>query len=169
MSIDLEIREARLEDHTALGALTVTAYRSLEGAPTLEEGRPYYDDLRDVARRASSDRNVIVVACDASSGALLGGSTYVAEGYGRKWGIDAAGIRMLAVDLDARGRGVGEALVRDSVDRARAAGKPVILLHTAQVMQVAQRLYARLGFCRRSEMDISFMGTDLMAYQLDLG
>lgn len=170
MGDDLRIVEASPEDYAALGDLTVAANRALDGMPTLEEGRPYYDDLRDVAGRAQSDANVVVAAFDAKSGALLGGVTFVVEGYGRPWGIDqAVGIRMLAVDAAAQGQGVGEALVHDALDRATTARKPVVLLHTANVMRAAQRLYERVGFRRDPTLDTRFMGTELMAYRLDLG
>ena len=58
---------------------------------------------------------------------VLGGVTYV-PGPGSPFAEftdpDAAGIRMLAVADDAQGRGVGEALGRACIDRARAAGRP---------------------------------------------
>lgn len=168
MGRSAQIREAEVADYSALGDLTVAANLALDGMPTLEEGRPYYDDLRDVASRARKDANVIVAAFDPSSGVLLGGVTFVREGYGRPWSIDCAGVRMLGVAAAAQGRGVGEALVRDVLDRARAAGKGVVLLHTSQVMRGAQRLYERLGFRRETAIDTRFMETDLMGYRLDL-
>ena len=128
----------RAEEHAALGDLTVTAYRSLEGAPTLEEGRPYYDDLRDVARRASSDKNVIVVACDASSGALLGG-------FDIRGGRIRTPVGGRPPPASGCWRSTAQLRVEGSARRSfvtpwiapRVAGKPVVLLHTAQVMQAA--------------------------------
>jgi ribosomal protein S18 acetylase RimI-like enzyme len=64
-----------------------------------------------------------------------------------------AEIRMLATAKAARGRGVGEALVRDCVRRAAGEGRPALVLSTKPVMVAAQRLYARLGFERMPERD----------------
>jgi ribosomal protein S18 acetylase RimI-like enzyme len=54
---------------------------------------------------------------------------------------------------DARGRGTGEALVRDALDRARAAGARGVVLWTQPTMAAAQRLYRRCGFERDSSAD----------------
>lgn len=66
------------------------------------------------------------------------GRIYVDEGE--------AAIRLIDISLiqDERGKGSGTALVRDLLDRAAAAGKPVIL----SVVQgnPARRLYERLDF-----------------------
>jgi ribosomal protein S18 acetylase RimI-like enzyme len=165
----LLVREAKPEEFAALGDITVAANLLLEGMPSLEEGAPYYDDLRNVAGRAESDSNVIVAALDAGSMTVLGGLTFITRGYGRPWGIDdASGIRMLAVDAAAQGRGVGEALVLDVLERSRLASLPFVLLHTASPMKAAQRLYERLGFNRDEAIDRRFMGTDLMGYRFQV-
>ena len=57
----------------------------------------------------------------------------------------AAGIRMLAVDPQAQGSGVGEALVRACIARAQAGGRTELLLHSTPAMTTAHRLYERLG------------------------
>src|SRR5439155_479878 len=57
-------------------------------------------------------------------------------------------LRMLGVAPDARGRGAGRALVRETIDRARRAGKHTLLLRTTPLMQVAQAMYRSMGFER---------------------
>src|SRR5262245_19292166 len=112
----VEIREARPEEYAAIGELTVEAYR---GAGETEEA--YYAELRDVATRAS-EVPVLVALDDA--GGVLGAVTYVpgpGPWHEGEFG-DAASFRMLAVSADARGRGVGQALVEACIERARAAG-----------------------------------------------
>ena len=69
---------------------------------------------------------------------------------------DGATIRMLGVAATARGQGIGEALARACVERARAAGARRIWLHTEPFMQAAHRLYERLGFVRAPEKDWRF-------------
>ena len=66
---------------------------------------------------------------------------------------DAAGIRMLAVDPAAQRRGAGAALVAACVDRAVAAGRGRIVLHTTDEMVTARRLYGRMGFRRAPDRD----------------
>jgi ribosomal protein S18 acetylase RimI-like enzyme len=84
-------------------------------------------------------------------------------------GGDEAAFRMLAVDPGARGQGVGEALVRTCLDRARAAGRARMVLSTGELMTAAHRLYERLGFQRLPERAWAPRpGIDLRVYALDL-
>ena len=52
----------------------------------------------------------------------------------------------VVVDEPARGRGVGEALVRAAIDEARRRGAPEIELRSSPWREAANRLYPRLGF-----------------------
>jgi len=73
--------------------------------------------------------------------------------------------RMLAVSIDARGQGVGEALVRACIDRVQGSGATGLVLWTQPIMHAAQRLYARLGFVRDPARDVPDpRGWDRMVY-----
>jgi ribosomal protein S18 acetylase RimI-like enzyme len=146
----LQIRVARPGEYEPLGELTLAAYASVD--PSTLEG-DYPDELRDVAGRAAGAD--VLVAIDGA-GLVRGGVTYVPgpESPSAEFSEpDAAGIRMLAVDPAARGRGVGEALARACIDRARAAGRQQVLLHSTDRMTVAHRLYRRLGFVHDPSLD----------------
>lgn len=154
---DVDVREIAPGEYEALAEVTVRAYRCLPGtgpSPSYERA------LRDVAGRARDA--VVLVAVDGvhapgAADRLLGGVTYVpglASASAQFDDAEAAGIRMLAVDPAARRRGVGTALVRACLDRARASGKARVLLHSTPVMAAAQRLYLRLGFTRREDLDL---------------
>jgi ribosomal protein S18 acetylase RimI-like enzyme len=151
----MRIRPLRPEDHVAVGELTVEAYARVDPA-TVETG--YDQELRDVAAR--SDGVEILVAVDGDGDGpgerILGAVTYVPgpDSPGAEFAdADAAGIRMLAVAMDARRRGVGEALTMAYVERARATDRRQILLHSADRMTAAHRLYLRLGFERDPSID----------------
>lgn len=141
----MEIRPVQPDEHEEVGELTVNAYLQVETSSELDE---YVKELRDVASRAM-DADVLV-AVDGD-GALLGAVTYVPgpdSSSAEFTDLDAAGIRMLAVDPGAQRRGVGELLVRACIDRARAVGRAQLLLHSTDAMATAHRLYQRLGFER---------------------
>ncbi|MBK9758384.1 MAG: GNAT family N-acetyltransferase [Flavobacteriales bacterium] len=75
--------------------------------------------------------------------------------------------RMLAVGTNARGRGVGEALVRACIDRAHMGGATSTVLWTQPTMKAAQRLYERLGFERDPSRDVPDpRGWDRLVYVL---
>jgi GNAT superfamily N-acetyltransferase len=161
----MTIRRVRPEEHQALGALTVAAYRALLG-PDMDAG--YAEELADVAGRAALV-DVLVEVDD--EGRLLGGVTYIPGPGPMAWftGAGDAGMRMLAVAPAAQGRGVGARLVAACVQRAAAAGKRRLLLHTTAPMTVAHRIYERAGFRRDPDHDhVLEGGLLLLAYVLDL-
>lgn len=162
----MEVRPVRPEQHAALGDLTVAAYAALEDG-VLDAG--YEAELRDVgARTAAGD--VVLVAVDG--GRLVGGVTYVRDRRSPSAEFDGdgeAGIRMLAVDPSARGRGVGTALSRACVDLARADGVGLLVLHSTPWMAAAHRIYERLGFRRAPERDFTPLpGVPLLAFVLPI-
>jgi len=60
-----------------------------------------------------------------------------------------ARIEDVVVDQAARGRGVGEALVKECVEVARGRGAGIVELQSARSREAANRLYPRLGFALR--------------------
>lgn len=127
--------------------MVVEVYQSI--IPDLDD---YADELRDVAGRIGAD--VLVWVADVD-GALAGTVSYVTGPgpYAEHDDPRAGSIRMLAVLPEFQGRGIGEALVRACLDRARADGQQRVFLHTTQWMDGAQRLYRRMGFARAPELD----------------
>ncbi|MFD5767544.1 GNAT family N-acetyltransferase [Streptomyces sp. NPDC127049] len=150
--MDFTIRAVRPEEHEELGDLTGLTYLN-DGLLLHGEDDFYLDVLRDTARRARESE--VLVATDAED-RIVGGVTFAPGGT--PWADIAvpgeAEFRMLVVAPAARGRGVGEALVRACVDRARALpGCARIVLSTDGKMVSAHRIYERMGFLRTPERD----------------
>ena len=79
-----------------------------------------------------------------------------------------AEVRALAVRPEARGRGVGRALVGAVIERAGSLGVRHLLLLTQPEMKIAHRIYEEAGFTRLPDRDISpEPGVNLLAYGLD--
>jgi ribosomal protein S18 acetylase RimI-like enzyme len=70
-----------------------------------------------------------------------------------------AWIEDVVVDEEARGRGIGEALTREAIRRAGAAGARTIDLTSRPDREAANRMYEKLGFRRRE--------TNVYRYELD--
>lgn len=146
---ELVIRAARPEEYAAVGAITVDAYSS-DGL--LAANPEYVDELADAARRA--EQGELLVAVDGA-GKLLGSVTITLPGSVFAE-ISRAGeleFRMLSTSPAARGRGVGEALTRAVLARARELGAQRVVLCSLDAMKSAHRLYGRLGFVRLPERD----------------
>lgn len=80
---------------------------------------------------------------------------------------DEAHIRMLGVDPDARGRGIGRALMVAAVGEARLAGKRRMTLGTTERMVAAYGLYESMGFVRGPDQ-VFDDGFRLRTYELPL-
>lgn len=170
----LIVRAVRPSEYEIAGDLTVQAYRTLgdagdEGAAHLPRSTlaPYERELRDIAGR----RDISEIFVAEVGGRVVGCVTFVdgLKALSEVDDPDAATVRMLGVAAEARGRGVGEALMRECIDRARQSGRKRVRLDTRPSMTSAQRLYERLGFRRDPDHDWSpAPGILLLGYVLDL-
>jgi DNA-binding MarR family transcriptional regulator/GNAT superfamily N-acetyltransferase len=104
---------------------------------------------------------------------------WIAERAGRPVGCvmcvrdDAPGtarLRLLLVEPEARGHGVGDRLVRAVIDFARGVGYRDLVLWTNDVLGGARRIYQRHGFVLVAEKPHRSFGKDLVGqdWRLDL-
>ena len=61
-------------------------------------------------------------------------------------------IRLLAVDPHYRSAGIGKALTEECIRRALHSKLPHVSLHTSPIMEVALKMYLRMGFKLEKEM-----------------
>jgi GNAT superfamily N-acetyltransferase len=159
------VREATEEDFEAIGRLTVAAYQALDRWV----GDDYAAHLADVAGRAGAENTIVLVADD---GRILGSVTLtIGGGPFFEWDPERdgdCGFRMLAVDPEAQGRGVGPALVAECLARARAAGCKRMVIGSTEWMTTAHRIYERLGFRRVPELDQMWGDIRGLCFRLDL-
>ncbi|MGW3169516.1 bifunctional helix-turn-helix transcriptional regulator/GNAT family N-acetyltransferase [Streptomyces sp. NPDC001153] len=104
---------------------------------------------------------------------------WIAEQAGRPVGCvmcvrdDAPGtarLRLLLVEPEARGHGIGDRLVRAVIDFARGVGYRDLALWTNDVLDGARRIYQRHGFVLVAEKPHRSFGKDLVGqdWRLDL-
>ena len=160
------VRASEPAELEAVGELTYAAYAA-DGFVT--EDDEYADHLRDAASRAAQAELYVAVDPD---GRIAGTVTYCpADSRFRELAGPGEGeFRMLAVAPHARGRGVGEALVRTCIERAEELGCSALVLSSMPSQTSAHRVYGRIGFHRTPDLDWSpVAGVDLLGYRLELG
>lgn len=160
------VRDARPEELAGIGDLRVAAY---EAGGFLSDASHYGETLRTLGHDGIGQ--ILVAVSNDGEGRALGTVMLQlwphAEHVVR--GPDEAEFRALAVAPEARGRGVGRALLRAVIDRARASGVRHLLLSTQTSMLAAQHLYTETGFRRLPERDWDPVpGFTLLAYGLEL-
>lgn len=128
-----EVRRVSLAAHREYAeVLEPTAWEKLEGG------------VSNVA--ALAEGGEVIVA--ESEGGIVGSVVYFPPGSS-SLGIFEPGwaaIRMLSVDPDHRGRGLGRLLSEECARRARTDCAERVALHTGEQMAAARRLYGRIGF-----------------------
>ena len=162
---NLHIRDARPEDLDEVARLLKEAYRQYARQMPEEDWNSYLGDITDV--RSRLEKSELIVA--EIDGRLAGSVTLYYPGATRHWPEDWAGIRLLGVHPDYRGRGIGRALMDECVRRCREKGIKTIGLHTSILMDVARRMYEKMGFQRAPEFDhVIEPNVVIMAYRLDI-
>jgi ribosomal protein S18 acetylase RimI-like enzyme len=148
---DVGIRLAAAGDAAALGrlgALLVATHHAFDAArfipatPRTERGYGAWLD----SQRSAPDVLVLVAE---RAGAVVGYTYAAMEGADYMSLRGPAGVlHDIVVDPAHRGRGVGERLLRATLDALHARGARQVVLSTAERNEAAQRLFARAGFRR---------------------
>ena len=167
MTTTLEIREVLRKEYELLGQLMIDVYSNLDGFPTPDEQPGYYEMLSKIGS-FNEERDTKVLVAISPEGELVGGIVYFADmaSYGSGGTATAekntSGIRLLGVNSKSRGAGVGKALTNACIKLAKDSGHSQVILHTTQAMQIAWKLYTKLGFERSQDLD--FMQKELPVF-----
>lgn len=177
---ELRLRDARVSELDEIGRLLGEIYGVFRGHLPPQAWERYIGEIVDVRSRLGESELIVAERAGQRIG-TIGLYPDASRSPVARWPERWASIRALGVRADARRRGVGEALARECVRRARERHAKAIGLHTASHMRAATRLYERLGFRRAPEFDVEigemFTGRSLpagetwqaQAYRLDLG
>ncbi len=164
------IRDARVDDRDAIEAVTLAAYQQYAAVmPALWE--VYRQNIVSTLAAAALDAQIVAEDGGRIVGSVLlyRAGTVIARPGGGSLTLASPEVRLLAVAPAARGKGVGDALMRECVARSRATGAASLTLHTTDMMQAAVRLYERMGFVRAPEIDFQpAPGIVVKGFRLDL-
>jgi len=159
----IEIREIQPEDYAVVGDLTLRAYDTAK----VIHGE-YRDWLANPAERLDECTALWVAEVDDR---VVGTLTHVRpgdHGWEHQPGAGDCGFRVLAVDPEVEGAGVGAALVEHVIERARRDGCHRMVITSMEFMTRAHGIYERRGFVRRPDLDVSYPSGIGLVYTLDL-
>jgi GNAT superfamily N-acetyltransferase len=144
------------------------AYLEYKEAFPPQSWESYQENIMDVRSRLNESELIVAEVKGQLAGAVtlyLDTSHLIPEVWPPGW----AGIRLLGVHLQFRGRGIGRSLIEECIRRCRKRKIKTIGLHTAAIMKVARRLYECMGFVRAPEHDFHpAADVVIMAYRLPL-
>jgi predicted N-acetyltransferase YhbS len=151
---ELHIRDARAHDHEAIREVTLSAYQ--EYAVFMQvHWENYPRDILATLANVEPAEQIVAEQDDSIVGTVLlyPAGTVLTAPNGASVTLTWPEIRLLAVAPARRGHGIGAALVRECMQRARQSGAAAVTLHTSDMMQVAMSMYERMGFVRALELD----------------
>lgn len=162
-----EIRNAHPDEFIAIGQLMVQVYSQLDGFPKPSEQPKYYKMLEEVGEFTQKPVTEILIAVSNGgkidgAGVYFGDMQYYGSGGTATKEKNAAGFRLLAVNPDARGLGLGKLLTLKCIEKARDMKLGQVIIHTTKAMQTAWATYEKIGF-KRSE-DLDFMQGELPVF-----
>lgn len=165
--MEYEIRKAQAEEFKETGNLLVKVYSRLEGFPTRQEQPEYYKMLANIGEWCEKPCTDLLVAV-MSDGKVGGAVVYFSDmqHYGSGGSAtdekNAAGFRLLAVDPELRGIGLGREITLACIDKAKEDGLGEIIIHSTEYMRIAWNMYEKLGFKRSTDLD--FMQEELPVF-----
>ena len=168
-----KIREAKSSEYSQLGELMVNVYSQLEGFPSPEEIPDYYNHLRNVGEFTKSPKVKLFVAV-SKNGKIDGGLVYFGDmkyygaGDESTHKQNAAAFRLLAVNTNIRGLGLGKRLIKACFNQARQEGFKQLVIHSTKYMMVAWKMYERMGFTRFPEIDFKKSGVKVFGFRYSL-
>lgn len=142
-------------------------YSQLEGFPTEAEQPEYYKMLLHIGELTERPNTELWVAV-SSEGTLAGGVVYISDMqfYGSGGTAtkekNASGFRLLAVDPEVRGKGIGKLLIQKCIQKAKSDKRAQLIIHSTKAMQIAWKMYERIGFVRSEDLD--FMQGELAVF-----
>ena len=162
-----KIRNALPVEFGEIGKLMVQVYSELEGFPKESELPTYYNMLLNVGELTNKPGTELLVAVSPEE-KIIGGVVYFSNmhyygsGGAAPRELNAAGFRLLAVDLSVRGQGIGKLLTTECIAKAKKQGVAQVIIHSTRAMQIAWKMYETLGFKRSQDLD--FMQGELHVF-----
>lgn len=165
------IRDATQGDYAAIHTLTLEAYEPYAHTMPKAAWGALRQAVTAVLQRLGEQEADLIIAehDDKILGSVLLYEPTEKDSYGQGKATSYPELRLLAVTPQARGSGIGRALVAECSRRAKNMGAQKLGLHTSDYMEVATKLYLKLGFVREPSLDFEAAGPHTVkGYQLEL-
>lgn len=167
------IREAKPAEYKAVGEVMTEVYSQLDGFPKPEEQPAYYELLANISRLTEKPKVRLLIAI-SQSGDIHGTVVYFGDmaHYG-SGGIatqakNTGAFRLLAVASEARGQSLGKHLSKACIGLAQEEGLGQMIIHTTSAMELAWKMYEKLGFRRSEDLDFLMQGFPVFGFRLSL-
>jgi GNAT superfamily N-acetyltransferase len=173
MAAAFTIRNATPTEYHEAGQLLLSVYSQLQGFPSPADQPDYYKMLANVGDLTNKPGTELIVAV-SSEGRIVGAVVYFSDmqyyGSGELATREknAAGFRLLGVDVNMRGKGIGKLLTLECIRRAREQKRDQLIIHSTKFMQSAWKMYEGTGFKRAEDLDFLKGELQIFGFRLAL-
>jgi GNAT superfamily N-acetyltransferase len=165
----LKIRNARSRDRDAVRKVTLSAFHQYAAVMPPPRWEGYRENILATVTDVEPAQQIVAEKEGVIVGAVLLYPPGTAFSTPEEGLLICPEVRLLAVAPEAWGQGIGTVLMKECIRRARRLGAGCLNLHTTDVMQVAMRMYERMGFVRAPDLDFHpDPSITVKAYRLDL-
>ena len=139
------VRDTKLIEFQEVGALMVEVYTRLGGFPSPDEQPSYCKMLANIGSLTGNPKARLIVAV-TPRGEIRGGVVYFGDmQYYGSGGIastekNAGGFRLLAVDLEVRGKGLGKLLTEACIEIAKEEKQPQLIIHSTKACKFLENV-----------------------------
>jgi GNAT superfamily N-acetyltransferase len=166
----LKIRDARGKDRDAVRKVTLSAFQQYASVMPPARWEAYRENILSTLADVAPAQLIVAEKEGTIAGSILLYPPGTAFSTPDEGPLTCPEVRLLAVAAEARGQGIGTALMQECIRRSRRLGAGCLNLHTTDMMEVAMRMYERMGFVRAPELDFHpDPGVTVKAYRLALG
>lgn len=172
-SKEITIRNANSDEFDPIGELMVKVYSRLEGFPSQSDQPDYYKMLLNVGKLTDKENTELIVAVSEEN-VVIGAVVYFSDmkNYG-SGGIaiqikNSSGFRLLAVNPNSRGQGIGKLLCQACINKTKKLNQRQLVIHSTAAMKIAWSMYEKMGFERYSEIDFKQGELPIFGFKLKL-
>jgi predicted N-acetyltransferase YhbS len=164
----LKIQDARREDRDAARKITLSAFQQYAAVMPPPRWEGYRENILATLTEVAPAQQIVAEKEGIIVGSVLlypPGTTFSIPDQSP---LACPEVRLLAVAPEFRGQGIATALMKECIRRARMLGTACLSLHTTDMMQVAMRMYERMGFVRAPDLDFHpDPSVNVKAYRLE--
>lgn len=167
------LSKAKPNQYGDIGKLMVNVYSQLKGFPSPNEQPKYYQMLANIGNYCEN-QNVELIIALSHDNEIAGGVVYIDDmsNYGSGGTAttekNASGFRLLAVDAQHRGRGIGKLLINKCIEKAIRNKHEQVIIHSTKAMTTAWSMYEKLGFKRSQDLDFMQDQLAVFGFRLNL-
>jgi ribosomal protein S18 acetylase RimI-like enzyme len=163
----MQFRPATINDVASLKELALSSWRQFEEPLGADNWNALYLAL-DKVNYSALVENACGVVCTDENEAIIGMAFLVPSGNPTDiFPSDWCYVRMVTVNTNCNGMGIGRGLMSACIGRAKTLGETVMGLHSSEIMSKARHIYESMGFKVVRELEERF-GKRCWLYRLDL-